>query len=181
MSDFDRQLRIGQLSEGLISNVNNISRLRRLAEQLPELGADGEWLSSALERYLENAAYGLTIEHALGIATPSGGRPWWWHEERGRQREAARHLAALFPDAQSKASAICRALSNYAQGRYRFDCDKDTPVLVDPKRRDMHELITAAGGRVPTRRAIERLLFSCDRSYPRSCRSTDEKIASHDE
>lgn len=141
------------------------------------LGADGEWLADTLSLYLREAANGMTLDRAFGVATKPGRRPWWKQEERNRQRKAARALAELCPApaGTSQAAALHTALSRYQAGRFRFDAGKSGDVLDDPKRRAMHDVLTANSGHAPARRTLERLL--CDTSSPSFCRSDRETLA----
>lgn len=137
----------------------SIERLRRLASCAHELGEDGAWFEDAVREYLEHAADGLTLDDALGLATPDGGRPWWRREELGRRAEAIRKLAEVCaPEpGRSMAAMICALLRRYAGGRWRTD--QMRPIEnASERRKAMRAALKATGGAVPSRRTVERIL-----------------------
>ena len=162
MGDFDRQLRTGQVSEGLISNVSNISRLIRLAEQLPELGADGEWLSSAPNFYLENAANGVTIEQVLGLDAPPSGWPWWCQKEHAQPRDAVGRLSNRLPAARGKSRAgdFRKTIDDYRHSR------SNAVRITSDDAEAMGTLIAVNRSEVLSVKTIQRLLDQLDTSDP---------------
>lgn len=76
--------------------MTTADRLRRIAEAAPALGPDGEWLASALRRYLALAPTGGTMDAALGLARDPGHEPWWRTEAQQRRDDLIREIARLF-------------------------------------------------------------------------------------
>lgn len=152
--------------------VDNVARLRQVAEQLPAVGEDGHWLAGRLRDWLDGgAAAGETLEQALGIATPRGGRPWWAVEALKRKADAIARLRNLLPagEYRSEAAAIRAAAARYRAGRWRHDQQVAADQL-EPSRAALRDLLAATSGAVPSRRSIERALEVCGTSSPISCR-----------
>jgi hypothetical protein len=59
----------------------------RRGELLPV--ADAAWLSEALNRYLNEAATGATLEDTLGLAPTAPGEEHWTTTQRRKRRDAA--------------------------------------------------------------------------------------------
>ena len=136
----------------------SVDRLRRLTELAPSLGKDGEWLSEALQRYLDDAQHGLTMAQALGVATPRGGTPWWKAYALRRRDDAISRLRDLLPVAayRSEALAIRTAVIRFRRTRW------GTGQPSDPIQRELYSLLGTTDGRPPSRKAIERALANRD-------------------
>lgn len=138
----------------------SIDRLRRLIDALPALGVDGEWLAAALQRYLDEAPNGVTLDESLGVATPRGGRPWWKAEALRQRDESIARLRDLVPanEFRSEALAIRAAAIRYRRTRYQSTPAADT----DPAHVALRALLDTTGGDPPSRKAIERALANRD-------------------
>lgn len=147
--------------------MSAVDRLRRLAEQAPALGPDGEWLADALSLYLREAASGMTLDRAFGVAPARNEWPWWRREQRAREREAARQLVAVFGDVQAAHAGLRR----FAVSRGRFP-GPDTEHTV-PKA--MRAYLDATEGRVPV--TAKTLRRAVDSSSMTSCPETCDPIA----
>jgi hypothetical protein len=127
----------------------SIARLRRLAEQAPQLGDDGAWLAEALNRYIDGAGQ-ITLDESLGVAPERGQWPWWRQEKRDRERAAAKHLVEAFGNIGDALSGLRR----YASGRGRH-ASSDTQYT-NARTQAAHKFLHATG-RVPeSSRTIER-------------------------
>lgn len=128
-----------------------VDRLRRLAEQAPALGPDGEWLASALEQYLRHAHEGVTLDRALGVASTRHRWPWWRAEQRERERSAARQLV----ESCGAPDRALTFLNRYAAGRGRLE--RTSADFSDPRAQAACSYLAETGGRVPTNvRTLER-------------------------
>jgi len=138
----------------------SIDRIRRLITSAPALGDDGEWLADALRRYINEAPNGLTLDSAMGVATPQGGRPWWKMEQLRKRERSIAKLGKLLPvgEFRSEALAIRTATVRYRRTKYRAPASVDqTPAEVE-----LRALLDASGGELPSRRVFERALANCD-------------------
>lgn len=128
-----------------------VDRIRRLAEQAPALGPDGEWLASALKQYLQHAHEGMTLDRALGVASTRHRWPWWRAEQRERERNAARQLVESCGAPDSAFTFLAR----FAAGRGRFE--RTATDYSDPRAQAACSYLRETGGRVPTTvRTLER-------------------------
>ena len=142
-------------------------RLRRLVQSAPALGEDGAWLAEALTRYIDTAHTGVTLDHALGVATGRNEWPWWRREQRDRESLAARELVNAFGDPRE----AHRALRQFASGRGRFP-QRDFHAATTQAASDY---LSATRGRVPAHpRTLER---ASDRSCTISCHTGCDPIA----
>ena len=74
--------------------------------------ADASWLAVGIRRYRDGALIGETLERALGLAPPPGGRSWWWREAFTRRDAAVRAIdREFFSDLGISASAAEIALA----------------------------------------------------------------------
>ena len=111
--------------------LDSVGRLRRIAAAL-EAGerpgpADGEWLASRLQRYIDGAALGLTIATALDLALGSSEPTWFQEEQRGQRDDAIHDLAArYYPSLRpgTQAREIERLALRYAASAWRHDRDR---------------------------------------------------------
>lgn len=93
-----------------------IARLRRLMPALPDLGPDGEFLSTAIRQYLREARLGLSLDDAFEVA-PAPGEAAWWEAETAietRARLIAELAEGYGGSISAKAKAIAAEASRYA-------------------------------------------------------------------
>ena len=105
-----------------------MAALRRIAEACragrPPAPADAQWLAERLEAYEVQAPSGETLDKVLGIATPPGGRPWWWAEARRERDRILRQLARMFYPGRTvaeQAAEIGAAALRYRTSAWRWD------------------------------------------------------------
>lgn len=112
---------------GAHAPVNTATRLRTLADRLPELGPDGEWLAAGLRRYLNDACHGGTLDAALGLAAGAGQRRWYQAEMMARRDALIRRMAEFHPDKsrRQQAFAIAQDAARYQAAGWRFHQGRD--------------------------------------------------------
>ena len=129
-------------------------RLSRIAEAL-EAGTvpdseDGAWMAGALQRYLQDACSGMTIEAALGLRVSPGGSPWWAEEQRASRDAAIRELANTFSGRVSnRAHAAAEAIRHYQGVAWRRDCQYGVQHSTDARRAILFKIFSV-GIDVPT-------------------------------
>lgn len=144
----------------------SIERIREVVVRAPELGEVGEWLAAALKRYLDTAPHGLTLDAALGVATPRGSRPWWRAEARRQRDVAIARLRDLLPRVESYRSevdGVVAALRRYHRARWRLD--RTVAPRGDPFRIAMRAVLSA-DGKVPSRQVVETACKTVDLRSP---------------
>jgi hypothetical protein len=131
--------------------VAAMERLRRLAEAVQGSGADGQWFATALAHYSENAADGVKLEEALGLAAPLGGTPWWTEQRRAERDDAIRRLAGTFAGPPwSRAQAVADALRRYQSAGWRHDKSRGGAMTNDSRRELMFAIFSADERPPPT-------------------------------
>jgi hypothetical protein len=110
-----------------------VARLRRLvaaaAAGEPPPPEDAAWLAGAVQDYLDRAPDGVTLEQALGLATPPGGTPWWRTECTAARDTVLRELAArLTGTVATRAQALALLVRRYASTGWPHDRRRGAPV-----------------------------------------------------
>jgi hypothetical protein len=83
----------------------------------------------------------LTLEQALGLATPPGGAPWWRAERAAARDAVLRELAAGFSGpVATRAQALALLLRRYAATGWPHDRRRGEPFPRTPERERLFEL-----------------------------------------
>lgn len=136
--------------------LSNIARLRRLADDVGQLGDDGAWLANGLRCLLDGGG-AITADQALGIAARRGEWPWWRLERRERERVAAQALVDAFGSCPEALTVARR----YAAGRGRHAQAGDT--YRDLGTQAAHDFVIAVGKVPKSRRTLARAIAKRDR------------------
>jgi hypothetical protein len=142
--------------------MSPIERLRRIAQRAlagERLGEDSAWLAAAVARYEREAARGVTLDDAFGVATHAGCAPWWREEALARRDQALRELAGRFFGelcVSKQAEELRRLISRYAT---------TTWLRTD---RNLSEMPTGYSG--TPRELLFRAFSACDGRLPSSGR-----------
>jgi hypothetical protein len=116
-----------------------VARLRRLvasADAGEPLAAEAVTaLAAGLRTYLDQAPTGVTLEQALGLATPPGGTPWWRAERVAARDAVLRDLAAGFAGpVATRAQALALLPRRYAATGWPHDRRRGEPFPCTPER-----------------------------------------------
>ena len=114
-------------------------KLRQVCEALTSgtpIGVEEtEWLAACLQRYLEAAPAGLTLEAALGLSVTAGGAPWWRTERLAARDAAIRALSRNFTgSANARAVATGKCIRRYQSAAWWRDRHKASPSSSDQHR-----------------------------------------------
>ena len=136
-----------------------IACLARLADRLPELGADGEWAAGWLRIYLDPFG-SCSLDEALGLP-----RDWRAAARRLRRDQAIGELAAYFATLSRarQAAEVHRLLCRYASTRWhRIDRARAKTPAAYFGRPEAHlfAALRAGGGAVPGPSRIRQILAS---------------------
>lgn len=161
----------------MASAIDAVARMRDFCDEEHPEDSHAAWLQAQVKNYLENASAGLSLEAAVGVATPKGSRPWWRQEERDKSTKALRRLLDLYPQAgiEDRISSIARDVDLYRQGRWQHARQQADVVYQDPKLNAIHELLVLTDGAPPiSRRSAKRLMGT---SSAISCPKNDGPMA----
>lgn len=139
--------------------LESVDRLRRIADMLARADdPDERWHADQLQAYLDNAARGVTLEHALGLAGEPR-KPRWWTVERLARRDeliralAARHWPGLKPTPQ--AAAFAQAMRRH-ESAYWTEAGRTRPLPPPGLQADLFEIRSL--GATPNRRQLQDIL-----------------------
>jgi hypothetical protein len=114
-------------------------RLRNAAAALRrDGGADALAVACDIERYLEDAAIGLTLDIALGVSPAPGATPWWETEKRERRNAAIRELRERYfgnVGITAAARAIEEEARRYQAATWRHDRGREKNASGDERRK----------------------------------------------
>lgn len=120
-------------------------RLRHAAGVLRREGsADALAVAGDIERYLEDAAIGLTLDIALGVSPAPGQTPWWEREARERRNAAIRELREhCFGDLgiTAAARAIEEEARRFQASAWRYDRGREKISGGDERHRLLGEAL----------------------------------------
>ena len=76
--------------------LQSARRLRRLAVELRGGGEDSTWLANCLQRYINEASRGLSIQEAFDLDPTLSGETWFQEERRDQRDVVLREIAQRF-------------------------------------------------------------------------------------
>jgi hypothetical protein len=135
--------------------IEALATIRRVLPELAGLGADGQWLAGALERWLD----GANFEEALGLFGD-----WRGEDRRQRRDQLLRQLGELDGGSvHARATAISCDIRDYMATAWRYQRGLTTLPPSEAERRQLLHAILRLDSSPPTSiRQLATILSICN-------------------